>query len=353
MTYNADDIKPLLIQNFESLILDIFPTAHKHAGHYSVGSLAGEPGDSLVLWIGNRAGAWKEHNGSDQGDVFNLIMKTQGLNFSGAVAWGAQWLGVDSKSTDWEVVKQEAAARAKRQNAKAVREAEENRTKAEKLWLYGKQSVKGTPVELYLAGRSIDLKILKKQPGAIRYHPECWHYQLNKKFPAMVICITDPSKPKNERFRAVHRTYLQRTRQGGFDRLRGENVKAKLVKGLFVGASIPIWRGKSGKSLADMPEGEAVYITEGPEDALSLAIANPAARIICGVSLANLGNVWLPPQAGPVTLVKDNDWNNPKAEEGFQRAIEAHCKMGRIVKVMKIPGCYGKDVNDMLAAGDL
>ncbi|MCF6216827.1 MAG: toprim domain-containing protein [Emcibacter sp.] len=352
MKYNSADIKAMLEQHWETLIKEIFPLAQRHGGYYCVGSLDGEAGSSLVLWTGQRAGAWKDYNGSAQGDAFNLIQEVYGLDFPASIEWATGFLGMSGGPENFEVKRKEAAKASKKRNETATAQNEENRVKAEKIWLHGNKFIKGSPADAYLQGRGIDLRRMKKQPGALRYHPECWHHQSRSAHPAMVLAVTDPSKPVGQRFRAVHKTYLKKDDRKGWLRIGSSEIKGKLVKGLYVGASIPIWRGTSGKTLVDMPKGEPVYITEGPEDAFTLALVNPNARVLCAVSLANLANVWLPPQVGDVVLLKDNDWDNPKAEAGFQRAIDAHQEAGRIVRVMTVPRKSGKDVNDWLNEGN-
>ncbi len=351
MMFEAYQVKPIILVEWEQLIVEFFPNAIKAGHYYTVGSLAGEPGGSLVFWTGAKAGAWKDYSADAQGDVFTLIMTVQRLSFPEAVQWAAAWCGLSERDDNWKVRRAEARRKTKARQAQATADNEENRKKAHGMWLHGRREVKGTAVDLYLAGRGIDLRLLGRQPGALRYHEACWHFQLNKQLPAMLWGVWDPSAPSKQRFRSVHRTYLQKVKGGHWQRIKTTKaVKGKLTKGIYLGAHIPVWRGDSGKPLVDMPEGERVYVTEGPEDALTLAISDPSARVICGVSLANMANIWLPPQVGPVVLLRDND-PGADAKAMFERAAAAHIEKGRDVREMLVPSAVGKDANDWLLAG--
>ena len=115
--------------------------------------------------------------------------------------------------------------------------------------------------------------------------------------------------------------------------------------GFVMGGAIRLWRGASGKPLRDAPDGEVVVIGEGIETCLSIALACPELRVLCAVSLVNLGRVALPEQVRRVILAADND-EKPGARAGFLRALEEMAKTGREVRVARSP--VGKDFNDCL-----
>ena len=122
-----------------------------------------------------------------------------------------------------------------------------------------------------------------------------------------------------------------------------------MTLGSYAGGAIRLWRGSSGKSLADAPNGETIVIAEGIETAMSVVAAVPERRIFAAVSLANMARVILPPAISAVTLVADNDGDNEAAARALQRAIDRFAGEGRPVRIARSP--IGKDMNDALMAG--
>lgn len=347
-----ETLKDMLDANWDSLVEDLFPNAQRHGGHYAVGSIDGEKGDSLVLWRGHRAGSWKDYAGDDsmKGDALRLIERvcvgattSSRESFKDAIAWAKNWLGVSDELSPGQMQRMRAEAKRARaaREKKAVEENTRIKNRAKAIWLQGQPSIKDTPADAYLQNRGIDLSRLGRQPAAIRYNPECYEADTRQNWPAMVSSIIDQSG-----FIGVHRTYLARGREGRWDKIN--NAKARKVYGRLQGGFIPIWRGKSGKPIKSAPEGETVIITEGIEDAFALAIADPSYRVLAAVSLSNLAQVWLPPQIGTVILAEDNDWDNPEAQKAFRQAIATHGQMGRTVKLLQTPPEMGKDANDWL-----
>ena len=88
-------------------------------------------------------------------------------------------------------------------------------------------------------------------------------------------------------------------------------------------------------------------MTEGIEDALTLAIARPDCRVWAAGSLSLMGLLDWPGCASAVVLAADNDWDKPEAVAAFER-VEAHWRAqanGRPVAVIR--AALGKDFNDM------
>ena len=116
--------------------------------------------------------------------------------------------------------------------------------------------------------------------------------------------------------------------------------------GRVAGGCIRLWRGASGKPLAQAPQGEAVVIAEGIETALSVAVACPN----CGCSRLfrwrTCGAWRCRRRCAPCILCRDNDGPNAGAARLFQSAVDRFAGEGRIVKVA-VPPC-GKDFNDTL-----
>jgi hypothetical protein len=101
-----------------------------------------------------------------------------------------------------------------------------------------------------------------------------------------------------------------------------------------------------------MPAGTPVYVSEGIEDGLSVAIADPALTVVAGVALANMGGLELPPQAGPLVFIGQNDAIDGKAVEAFERAVarqqEAARTANRPMPKLFFPPPQFKDFNDQL-----
>lgn len=347
------DIKDMLNSNWDSLVIELLPNAKRKGDIYTVGGIHGDPGDSMVLWRGARAGSWKDYAAGDdmRGDALTLIERVAiGADYSSketitaAIKWAKNWLGLDDSLSELEMKARRARARSDRaaRDKKAEQEREGRKTKAQAIWLKGMRPIKGTAAAYYLKARSVDLSLLGKSPGALVYEAECWESETRGPMPAMLACVTG-----EHGFMAVHRTYLAHT-PDGWD--QAPLNKPKTVFGDYAGGAIPLWRGASGKPLKAAPEGETVVLTEGIEDALSLAIAAPTMRIMAAVSLGNLGNVWLPPSVKTVVLAQDNDWDNPSAQDAFKQAVSLHKQKGRTVRIFKTPAHVGKDANDWLRA---
>lgn len=308
------------------------------------------------------------------GDVIKFLTESNGWKYSEAVlelekelGGGAQVALADpAKRAEWEA---ERAAR------DAADEADRQRrsTRAANLW-HGSDPMAGmrrdgvpqwTPPLSYFAGRGIDFRPLGKVPGALRWRPDIGHQEFrgqpDNRHTAIIACVLrlDGS------ICAVHRTYLDvsqwdhRTRSGPVGKMQGlaDPKLAKMSMGPVFGGHIPLWKGASDKPLRDIPEGTDIYMSEGKEDGLSVAISAPDRRVIAGVSGSNLANVELPPQMGRLILIgqrypfgkldKDGRDIAGECDEGFEAAVAAHQEQGRQVSVMWPPEGF-KDWNDVL-----
>ena len=113
---------------------------------------------------------------------------------------------------------------------------------------------------------------------------------------------------------------------------------------LFRSGFIPLARGPSGKPIADAPAEDQVAIAEGIEDALTIALHEPALRVLAGISLSNLGAILLPPQITDVLLVYDRDGENPQARAARNRAEAWFLNTGGSLRVVRPPEGF-KDFN--------
>jgi hypothetical protein len=349
------EIEQRLRDNAESVALRCLSGGRKEGNYVVAGDVMGTAGSSLVVNIkGAQAGRWRDYAADQGGDMLDLIGATQGCSTKGQmVAIAKQWLGIDD---DWQArggsapdPAEQARRAAELARVKAERQradAEERQAKirgARSLYLSGDaKGVSGTPVEQYLQGRGLDVGTLGRWPGALRFHPEVWNADERCKVPAMLA----PVYLHDGLHVATHRTWLQPDKRRGWVKL--DSRCPKKVLGPMWGGFIPINKGTSGKSMRAMPEDEPVYMTEGIEDALVVRMVRPEARIVCAISLGNVGAVVLPPQAKRLVIVADRD-EKEAAIEALERSIAQQQARGLHVRLVMPPVGF-KDLNAWLLA---
>lgn len=326
---------------------------------------------SFVVWLeGPKMGRWRDFATGQHGDLIDLIALNLGCDLKAAWREARGFLGLMSDAPEDVARRKAAAERAKRlaeeARQKDAADRERKRKSAVALWLEARERIAGTPVEFYLRDeRGIDLAQLGRQPRALRFHPNCYCRQVIAKeshdpetgeviparifegsFPAMLAIINDAQgRPV-----ACHRTWLQF--RGGRWQKAGV-PKPKKVLGDYAGGAIHLWsgigpKGGKGKRLAEAEPGSHVFLSEGIEDALSCVMALPDARVLAAISLSNFAAIALPPAISEVTLIADQDEGQPQ-QDALDRAIEAHARAGRRVRVWKNEE-GGKDLNDALRA---
>jgi hypothetical protein len=340
---DAEDVSRRLAGRVRDLVREILPNGRLDrpggqewcvAGVH--GAAPNKNGSCRVHLRGEKAGVWADFSTGESGDALDLVAAVlyRG-DRKAAYAWSLRWLGLGTGAVPAPV-----AAHVPERAQKAA-EADEAKRRASALRWFAeaRAGLAGTPADAYLRGRGIDLSRLGRQPRSLRFHPACFCAEAGADLPALLGAITCMDGRTN----AVHRTYL--AQQGGAWG-KAALKDAKKTLGRPRGGTIRLWRGASGKSLKDAPPGELVVIGEGIETCLSVAIACPELRVLCGVSLANMASVALPPQIGRVLLLGDNDGENAGAAIGLQRAINHFAGSVPDVRVARAP--IGKDFNDCL-----
>jgi hypothetical protein len=303
-----------------------------------------------------RKGFWKDFSnagGGEGGDMLHFICTfATGGDYKRAWRWALDYLGLTGKEPD----PAEASRIAERVAASAREEADKlarTRGYCLHIWLEAKPLTGHDPASEYLAGRGIDINALEEGiPRALRYHPSAeartfdYDGQPRQHYPAMLaLAAIDGLKPNG--LATIHATYLEAW-PGGWRKAQRPNARpSKEVFCTYRGASVRLQRGISHKRLSDAPASSSILIAEGLENALTAAIAAPQERVIAALSLANLGNVLLPPTITSATLIADTDANNPEAERGLERAIDLLGDRGLELKVARAPG-GAKDFNDAL-----
>jgi hypothetical protein len=336
-----------LASRIGTLAPELLPAGHRAGRHWRCGSLAGEPGQSLAINLtGDMAGIWHDFATGEAGDALDLVAQ---VLFRGdvraAMDWARRWLGLP------EAGDRAPAPIARREpTAKAEAESEAGRgwrRAAVALFRAAKAPVLDTPVEAYLAGRGIDLRLLPHTPRALRFHPACPCLEAGRELPAMVAAIVSPAGD----FLGTHRTWLapDPDTPGGWRKAALRDPKKTL--GRYAGGFVPLSRGASGKPMKQAPGGEAVAIAEGIETALSIAIARPDLRVVSAVALPNMRRVSLPGAVRRVILCADNDGDNPRSRALLETAARRFAEEGREVLIARPPEGF-KDFNDLLCAAE-
>lgn len=340
------DIAAMLNDRAEALARELFPNGIKDGVEWRVGSLAGEKGRSLAIRIGGgRLGVWSDFAGGVGGDALDLVAQALfGGDKKDAVAWAKDWLGIDDSSP------RPAPRRPAPPPAKAGDDNQTSRA-AYAIWLAASDSIFGTPAEAYLAGRGIDFDLLKSAAGrgrilsALRFHDNLWNAESRRHWPALVAAVHG----RDGRIVAVHRTWF---RVDGGLVAKAPLTAAKMTLGRYRdrGGCIRLWRGAGGQPLAKAAAGSDVLICEGIEDALTLAMAKPDRRVLCGISVSSFKNIQLPAAVTTVVLGVDNDPPGSKAADAVDKAVAAFQAQGRTVRIARPPAGF-KDFNEVLMKG--
>lgn len=316
-----------------------------------------------VSTCGDYVGRWRDEVLGTHGDMLDLIEMVLGCDRKEALAEAKRFLGMVDETPEARKIRLQQEAKAwQRQETDAadaaVKRAQRGRD-AQAMYLASQADLTGTPVAGYLAGRAIGLDRLGRTPNTLRYHPNLHYYYRDKKtgeviqgdHPAMVAAIysgwnEDGAPPE---FLGVHKTYLQQDEAGNWIKLRVP--KAKLLWGNKKHGYIRIWtgtgpRGGKGVSLNKAPPGSRLYIAEGIEDALSMAVLNPSARVAAAIDLGNIQFMRLPPNISEVVIIADND-PDPQQMRPIDQAVAAFEGQGRKVSLWRNE-YGGKDLNDAL-----
>lgn len=363
-THSLEDIKDMLLAQLPDVAYHYARPAtgsYEDKGKYftlNPGRADKSVGSFCINLYGPKAGRWHDYATGDYGDIVDLIALSLNCTLSDAVREARSMLGLNTTDPAVQRRREEAAARAKEMRRQATRneadEAARRAKNAHRVWLSGSASIAGTPVEYYLRDRrGIDLRQLGRAPGSIRYLDQCYYKHIDPetgeviegKFPAMVAIVND----HNGNAVACHRTYLGLDQDGLWN--KAKFPQSKKVLGNYAGAWINLWKGtrpdgKRPKTLTQCDPGTTVFMSEGIEDALTATILLPHARHIAAISLSNLAAVKLPANVSDVCIIADRD-ENAEAQAALQRAIAAHQKAGRRVRIWQNQK-GGKDLNDAL-----
>lgn len=351
--------KDRVVSDLESIVEDLLQASRKYlkGGTWNVRNpyRAKSKESQMVVWTrGARRGAWKDFVSGEQGDAIDLVAFALTGFVSAdsrmtAVAWVEDRYGL--KSMDPKL-REKAAAEAKSRKLASEARDEKRRTAARdrsrKFFFSCRETILGTPVDTYLAGRRIALARVPALGRSIRFHPaaEYWRDEARPTFPAMISAMVDEhGKPG-----ANHYTFLSHD-----GRAKAPVEKAKMMFPETSGLVIRLTNGPSGLSPEKAAEAGIrgpVGITEGIEDGLTGAIAEPALRMWAAGSLSGLLTVPDHAAISAFIVFKDNDWGKPQATALFDRALARLKSFGKPVEVIAVPAAWGKDLNDAINSGE-
>ncbi|WP_343609331.1 hypothetical protein [Novosphingobium sp.] len=325
---DAREISAELNRNVAAVVGACLPGAVKSGGMWHAGSIKGESGNSLKV---KANGTWADYafakgDPLGHGDMLKLLYLTIG---------GQSWRETFSqarKLLKHEDMDPHALAAHRRRAAAAAQRAEvenadkvaKSRLKARNLWFHASPII-GTPAMRYLEGRGIDFALIGRVPGSMRFRHDVWHADLKRPVPALLTAGL-----LGNQHVATHCIYLDRKADGSWGKLPDLEVdgkRLKIAKKIFgqqpQGVHFPIIKGRTRKTLVDMPAGERISSAEGAEDALTYAMIHPEERIVFAGTLGLLGAMALPPQCGDFTILAQRDDEGSPAAESFEKQVSA------------------------------
>lgn len=332
--HSVQDIARMLGQHAEAIARDLLPAGRKVGPEWRVGSIAGEPGQSLAIRLtGDKRGIWADFAAGIGGDMLELVAQCRyGGDKREALRWARAFLGLTERPAP-------PGAAPPPPPPKAVPASEVNRSyagKARALWLGG-HPLGGTPAAAYLATRGVGLTALGRTPSALRFRPDVFCAERQEAAPAMLAAIT-----RGGAIIGCHRTFLAPGPAGRWS--KAPIAAPKKVMGQVGGGFIPLWRGASGRPIREAPETDTLAIAEGIEDALTIALHMPEWRVIAAVSVGNMANLVLPTTLRDVVFCWDRDGDNLSVARAREMAVERLLREGRSVREIRPPEGF-KDFN--------
>ena len=89
--YDASEIRQAITPQIEQIIKDTFPAAKKKGADYRIGSIDGDPGESMsISCSGEGFGKWQDFSTGEKGDIIDIIKITQGVEYKSALKYLAQ-----------------------------------------------------------------------------------------------------------------------------------------------------------------------------------------------------------------------------------------------------------------------
>jgi hypothetical protein len=343
---DIDDLKELANGQVRTIVAHLLPNGRESCGFWETSNITDAKTGSYSLKVnltGARRGMWTDFGAPKgtrerAGNILQLVAAVKfGHDIGQACAWARSWLHLDTLDPNRLATEKAKARRLASKNLEeAAAQAEKNRRRALQLYLSA-DALPGTLAEAYLISRGIDLRKAKlRSPGSLKFHAQVWCAETQSKLPAMVAAVVN----LEGRHVATHRTYLAGDGCG-----KASVLEAKKALGKYQGGFIPLWKGEHDCPLGELPPGTPIYVSEGIEDGLSVALARPSLRVIAAISLSNLGNLELP-HGCPVHILGQRD-EKMRAIEAFAAAVQRLQERGLDVFLIYPPQGV-KDYNELL-----
>lgn len=344
------DIAQMLAPLAASVCAQILPAGREEGGFYCVGSIDGEPGSSLKVYLkGPKQGRWRDYAGDDRGDLVELVTKAAyGGDKKAAIDWCKAFLGLgDMTPQQFKAARRKAIDTAERQQREQGEADAKRRKQARAIWLACEAGPQ-TPAQYYLEARGIDFDRLGHFPGAIRFG-RIYHSVLKREAPCMVAAIMRGGKHI-----ATHRTWITRDARvpGGWRSMKAELGKlTKMTLGRYYeqGGYVPLWKGLDAdggipaRPFEPLAMAGPVICGEGIENVLTIAMVRRETPAAAAVALANMRQLPFP----HIIWIADRDEAQSKALTLLENNVAAQQAMGKHMQFIW-PADGFKDVNDQL-----
>ena len=324
-------VRDELCRTVDQWVPALFPNARVADGgrQWRVGSVAGEPGESLgIVRHGRKSGQWLDFADSagepERGkDPVDLLKAVYGMPAFEAAEWAnTRLLGGSIEAP--AVVRSREERAAERQREQGQRRDEAIR-RAREHW---QRCQRGDPAGLiasYLRARGIvdSLGRTPAIPPTIRYNPRCAHYAeradgervRDHTGPALVAAVSQPEPGGRSRVTAVQRTWLRPDGSG-----KADVDPDKMSMG---------HQGVGAVRLG--PLTDVLYLTEGIEDALAIELLTGKTVWAC-LGTAGIKNARVPNTVRRVVFCADNDDKGASVNACKSRAVDLY-RLGYDVRV--------------------
>ncbi len=323
--YDIDLIVRHLRDTAESWVPRLFPNGRRVGDEWRLANIHGDAprksGSCVISLKGPHAGDWHEFDGEQGGGPISAIQHATGLEGAALIVEAAEIGGVAPGAPERRAPSTAAASATAANKRDATQEIAHI--------LSGSLPIAGTPVERYLAGRSLAAPLV----ADLQFHPDLTHWDTRSGYAAMLGIVRD----RTGEVIGLHRTYLEEHSDGSVT--KAAVAKPRMMLGKIAGGAV---------RLGAFTGETALGICEGIETGLAVMKACPGLAVWATLSTSGLEQVQLPPEAKRVIILADHD----ESGAGLRAAETAarHLRMEGREAVIALPPVMGQDFNDLLLA---
>lgn len=335
-SYNLEQINQIVTSDPKAFYAQIFGEPKKVSSTELRWS-----GGLVVSLRGSKKGLWYDFSAMEGGNIFNAIVRENGLSKPEAMKVLAEMTGVQG---DKEFKLSAPNKSAEGNNKEEIKLGKRKEKSARSIW-NGSIEVKGTLAEKYLKKHrgiteldSLDVRFWPKGASWIDVNDKGILTNKVNKIPALIVS----AKNIKGKVTGVQRIYLDQETA----KKNSYFETAKLSKGTIKGSFCYLQKGIKGGDL---------YLAEGVETAASIAIVRPTAHVLVSLGKGNMKNsshIIKEIKPGTVKIAADNDGNL-----GMDRSIKDtldEFKMNGIKPEVLMPnlvnGMKKTDWNDILVS---